>query len=228
VADPLLSMPVDIAGAPGSTVTVPINIDDANLVESLDLTIRYDTTRFDVATSGVRPGSLTAGATIFANVDDATGTIRVSMLPTHALSTSSGSLLEIDYHIREDAGPGSSLLDLQFAALNEGSLVLTWLAVPGEDPTDGRISIPGTVVNALQITPDLHIQQLLAFSDTPRGNAAVPAHPRADTVAVKGDGLAIVEDALSTADPNEWWGSARFKRLGNLVRSRSAMFPRRF
>jgi hypothetical protein len=141
VADPLVNMPTDITGTPGSTVTVPVNIDNADLLESVVLKISYDTNLLDVTANGVRTGSLTAGGSLLVNVDDAAGTINVSLLTKAPLSAGSGSLLGIDFQIRSDAVAGTTPIDLQSLSLNEGQLVLTVDPVPGGDGTDGRIRI---------------------------------------------------------------------------------------
>jgi hypothetical protein len=141
VADPLVNMPTDITGTPGSTVTVPVMIDNADLLESVVLKIGYDTNRLDVAAIGVRTGSLSSGGDLLVNVDDAVGTIYISLLTQPALTAGSGSLLEIDFQIRSDAVGGVTPIDLQSLSLNEGALVLTIEPVAGADATDGQITI---------------------------------------------------------------------------------------
>ena len=145
VADPLVSMPTDITGTPGSTVTVPVNIDNADLLESVVLKIVYDTSLLDVTSSGIRTGSLTGGGSLLVNVDDAAGTIYISLLTQPALTAGSGSLLEIDFQIRSEAAFGATLIDLQSLSLNEGQLVLTIDPIVGVDETDGRITIESAV-----------------------------------------------------------------------------------
>jgi hypothetical protein len=145
VADPLVNMPTDITGTAGSTVTVPVNIDNANLLESVMLKISYDTNLLDVAAQGIRTGSLTSGGSLLVNVNDEEGTIIVSLLTTAPLSTGAGSLLEIDFQIRLDAVIGATRIDLRSLSLNEGQLVLTIEPVAGADATDGQVTIVSSV-----------------------------------------------------------------------------------
>jgi hypothetical protein len=140
-ADPLVHMPVQGAAAPGGTAIVPVMIDEAHLLESVELTIAYDTSKLDVVAGGVRKGSLTQNATLLTNVESAAGMIRIAMVLPRPLGPGSGSLVEIEYRVKETALPGPALLDMRHITLNEGSLVLTVVPQVGEDATDGRITI---------------------------------------------------------------------------------------
>jgi hypothetical protein len=105
------------------------------------LKISYDTNLLDVAANGIRTGSLTSGGNLLVNVNDAAGTIIVSLLTSAPLSAGAGSLLEIDFQIRTDAVAGATPIDIQSLSLNEGQLVLTIEPVVGADGTDGSITI---------------------------------------------------------------------------------------
>jgi hypothetical protein len=139
VADPLVNMPPEVV-ASGSRATVPVRIDDANLLQSVELEIRYDTTLLDVAPAGIRKGELAADATLIVNVDDGAGRIFVAMLWPVPLQGGTGSLLEIDYYIRRPQA-AYTVVDFSRLALNEGTLELTETPIPGADPTDGVIRI---------------------------------------------------------------------------------------
>jgi hypothetical protein len=141
VADPLVSMPTDIRGAPGSQVTVPVNIDNADLLESTVMTIAYDTNLLDIAPAGIRAGGLATGGSLLVHVDEPAGLIRISLLTQPALPPGAGSLLEIDFQIRPGARAGTTPIDLQALSLNEGQLALTVEPVKGADATDGQLTI---------------------------------------------------------------------------------------
>jgi hypothetical protein len=138
--DPLVNMP-QVSGMPESTVTVPVNIDRATQVQSLDLQIRYDTALLDVEESGVHLGALIVDGNLSVNVDDAAGMISIAVDLPAALGPGSGSLLEIDYKIAATAQPGPTRIDLQQVVLNDGALILTIDPVAGDDPTDGLLTI---------------------------------------------------------------------------------------
>jgi hypothetical protein len=124
-------------------------IDDANLLESMEITIAYDTAKFDVTTAGVQKGSLAGDGTLFVNVDDAAGIIRAALMLPHPLGPGSGSLMDIDYQVKPTAAFGPSILDVRQVVLNEGALVLTSVPTAGLDTTDGKITVRPTVVAAV-------------------------------------------------------------------------------
>jgi hypothetical protein len=165
VADPLVSMPADRTGTAGSIVTVPVNIDDANLLESVDLRIAYDSSVLEVNAGGIRLGALTEGANLFTNVDQQTGTIYVSLFTPQALRKGPGVLLEIDFQIRKDAPGGETLVDIQKLHLNEGALVLTIDPATGRDEIDGRITVMPKVVPATQRTANDLPHTSVVFAD---------------------------------------------------------------
>ena len=139
VADPFVSIPTDITGKPGDTITVPINIDHVEGVEAVDLQIGYDPTKLEVIT--VRPGNVMPGATVINDYRNVSGTLSLGLVGTAATGPGGGSLLEIDFRIKENASVGQTSLDLRQVTLNEGAFVLTPTPGTGPDPTDGLITI---------------------------------------------------------------------------------------
>ena len=100
-SDPFIHIPTDISGAPGQVVTVPVEIQDANGVRSADITINYDTDLLDATDASISaikaPDSVWPDGTPWApNVDDATGTIIVTIFTFPPLGTGGGSLITID------------------------------------------------------------------------------------------------------------------------------------
>ena len=150
VLDPLvdsdsitLSIEEELTGFPEGTVTVPIFINDADKVQSLNLTLDYDTDIFDVIdpvedtetneairrTGISKDWKLIAGegdnpdaelANPVAMVDDEAGKITISLFnPTNEVTPAgSGNILEIDFTIAADATIDSTgSIDLQTARL---------------------------------------------------------------------------------------------------------------
>ena len=138
--DPLVSLPSNVIANAGSTVTVPVNIDNGNNVLTATIRLTYDTDLLDVAASGVHPGSLTGDGTFVASVDDSAGTIDITLSLDNPLGPGAGSLVEIDYQI-EPSARGAAALDLQSVVINGGALILTTQPVVGMDSTDGLIAI---------------------------------------------------------------------------------------
>ena len=141
LADPLVSIPEDLQGAPGQVVVAPVNIDDADGVRAAEIHIQYDTVLLDADNSGVRPGSVwpETNTSLFPNVDDAAGTIEVWVFGIEPLGPGAGSLIEIDFTVAEDVCEGQAeptietQLILTQVILNEG-------AIPAQT-SDGLITI---------------------------------------------------------------------------------------
>ncbi|MBE2260556.1 MAG: cadherin-like domain-containing protein, partial [Rhodobacteraceae bacterium] len=140
--DPLVDVPIDAVAEAGQLVTVPVRIDAAAGLESVQLRIVYDASRFELVE--VRRGSLTGDFGWFVSGQQA-GRVTVDMSRLDALPAGSGTLLDIDLRIKADAAPGVSMIDLQYARLNDGRLTLGVAPQAGVDPTDGRITIAGKV-----------------------------------------------------------------------------------
>jgi VCBS repeat-containing protein len=148
VADPLVNIPTTLRSTPGGMVTVPVNIDNADGLEAVDLPLAYDTSVLDLAVAGVRTGSVTAGGTLIVNLNEAAGLVRVALAMTTPRPAGGGTLVEFDYQVSPTASLGTTRLDLQSVSLNEGELVLTPAPVPGADPTDGLLTLNTTPVAA--------------------------------------------------------------------------------
>ena len=140
--DPFVHIPTTLTGTPGGIITVPVQIDDAEGLESVDLSLAYDPNVLEVL--AIRAGDVTSGGTLVMNppaVSDADGAITVGLALTSPCPAGGGNLIEIDYRIKDTATSGSTAIDLTRVSLNEGYLVLTPLPVSGADPTDGLITI---------------------------------------------------------------------------------------
>jgi len=69
------------------------------------------------------------------------GVLSVDMARLSALESGQGSLLELDFHVRDGVAAGSYRLDLQWASLNDGRLTLNPAPKAGIDVTDGSIQV---------------------------------------------------------------------------------------
>jgi hypothetical protein len=137
--DPFVSLPTTLSATPGSIVTVPLTIDDARGLEALDVQIGYDPAALEVV--AVRPGTVTAGATLIKG-PPTSGTLTVgAVLGAPRAEAGGGTLLEIDLRVKPTAPLGGTPIDLRRVSLNEGWLVLTPTPVAGPDPTDGQLTV---------------------------------------------------------------------------------------
>jgi hypothetical protein len=139
--DPVLSIPLDLSASPAETLTVPVSLDLSNLgptdlLLAGEIELQYDTDIFDVANADVRLGTLLSGWSLVANVDDTTGLARLGFYNTASPTEISGTALEVDFHVRPEAPPGATILDLlDSSSLMEGALTLTL--------EDGEVTIIG-------------------------------------------------------------------------------------
>ena len=97
-----------------------------------------DASRFELL--AVRRGSVTGDFGWFVSSQQP-GLLTVDMSRLEALADGTGTLLDIDLRVREDAPLGVSPIDLQYALLNDGHLTLGVVPQPGADETDGRVTV---------------------------------------------------------------------------------------
>jgi uncharacterized repeat protein (TIGR03803 family) len=105
--DPAVGIPRVLSIGADGTVAVPVSIDDAQpggstgLVEG-HLALSYDPRTFSVSAADVHPGSLLSSGdwSIIPIIDQATGQITIALSSdTPITTTSSGSLVIIDFHV---------------------------------------------------------------------------------------------------------------------------------
>jgi Ca2+-binding RTX toxin-like protein len=136
--DPLVNLPAGIAVVAGRDVTVPIDLDNAAGLDSVQVRLAFDPAVIELLE--VRKGSLTGDFQWI--VQRATpGELRVDMARLNALAGGRGSLLDLDLRVRSGVAPGSYRLDLQWTSLNDGRLTLTTVPTPGPDATDGSLHV---------------------------------------------------------------------------------------
>ena len=146
--DPLLSIPSPLSPSDGErgkgfrarrgrVVSVPVNLDMSEGLESADLAISYDTSRLEVVE--VRRGSLTHDFDLFAvHVDPVAGTIRAGLgRSAGAVSDRGpGSVLWLVFRVKARAPAGRAIINLRAGLgptttqLNEGQFDLN------PDPSD--------------------------------------------------------------------------------------------
>jgi hypothetical protein len=136
--DPVVSA-ASVAGMPGDTVVVPITLDTAAGLESVEITLLYPADSLELL--DVRLGGLTQDFPYFVKDTSVPGRIAIDMARMSAMAGGAGTLVELEFRVADDA-QGSLAIDLQATALNETRLTLNAESQPGLDPTDGRIVLP--------------------------------------------------------------------------------------
>jgi hypothetical protein len=146
-----LSIPTSFTGQPGDTVTVPVNLDASDGLQSATVAISWDTARLQFLSA--QQGSVASGFTLSLPLPDAqAGTAKISLEADAPISgRGSGSLVRLNFRVKADAPPGPAIVNLRqnvdtfFTQLNGGGLPLS--PAPDNiagDALDGRITVPGT------------------------------------------------------------------------------------
>jgi hypothetical protein len=135
--DPFIAVS-EVEAAAGQVVTVPVTLDTAEGLDSVELTIAYS--QEDLEVVAVRQAGLTEDFQAFAVSTSEPGVIRVDASRLTPLEGGSGTVLELDFYVREGAS-GTLAIDLVWAALNETRLTLSPVPEPGPDETDGSITV---------------------------------------------------------------------------------------
>jgi hypothetical protein len=207
--DPLVSLPSNTSATAGSTVTVPVNIDNGDSVLSATIRLTYDTDRLDVTSSGVHLGSLTGDGTLVANVDDSAGTIDITLNLSSPLGPGAGSLVEIDYQV-DPTAVGSATLDLQSVILNGGALILTAQPIAGADSTDGLIAIQPPLRSS-------NAEDMMSFNPGEPGSTGTRGHQ---------DGIGWEESWRDDADSIDSPGAFGYRRRKGASLPKGSAAPR--
>ncbi|MEQ8494665.1 MAG: right-handed parallel beta-helix repeat-containing protein, partial [Gammaproteobacteria bacterium] len=138
--DPLVSLPATTEVANGRDVTVPIELDTAAGLEAAQLEIAYDPSVIELR--DVRRGSVT-GDFEWLTDTGTPGVIKVDLARIDALPGGRGSLVDLDFRVKDAVRPGRYLVDLVWASLNDGRLTLNPVPMAGEDHTDGWLRVRG-------------------------------------------------------------------------------------
>jgi hypothetical protein len=136
-ADPLVDIPQNLTATAGGMVTVPVRLDTAQNLESVQLELAWNPGQLELV--GVRRGSLTGDFQYFVTNQQA-GSLLVDMSRLEQMQGGQGTLLELDFRVAVDAN-GVLDLDLQWARLNDTRLTLNPAPLFGLDPTDGRVLV---------------------------------------------------------------------------------------
>jgi hypothetical protein len=136
------------AGLDG-VVSVPVNVvNDAFGVVSADITIQYDPELLHTTAAQIVAGDLWPDATVIANVDEAAGSIDITIFNTDPLPAGSvGSLVDIEFRVDAEASGTTTEIDLEDVSLNEDQTPVAVPPTAGSDPADGLIAIDVGTIN---------------------------------------------------------------------------------
>jgi hypothetical protein len=119
--DPTISIPTGMQASPDGTLTVPVNIDDPRPEGSTGMTqallaVTYDPTAFTVLATEIHLGTVPAsgtGWTLQSVVDPSAGQIAITLFsPTPIATSTGGSLVTIDFHVRPGATATTTAIHL--------------------------------------------------------------------------------------------------------------------
>jgi subtilase family serine protease len=135
--DPLVTVS-SVEAKPGETVVVPVNLDTAAGLESVELALAYSAENLELL--NVRVGGLVQDFEYVVKDTSVPGRVSIDMSRLNALLDGSGALLELEFKVSANA-KADLAIDLQYAALNETWLTLGSVPQVGADPTDGVIKV---------------------------------------------------------------------------------------
>lgn len=131
-----------VSAQAGDTVVVPITLDTAVGLESVEITLVYPADNLELL--AVRLGGLTQDFQYFVKDTSVAGRITIDMARMQAMAGGAGTLVELEFRVKAGAA-GSLAIDLLSTALNETHLTLDVESAPGLDPTDGMVTVPAPV-----------------------------------------------------------------------------------
>lgn len=118
-----VSIASDLKAPVGGSIGIPITIDDATDLQSIDLVFAYDPTIFSLPTSGeIVSGSDLTGDWSFTANTATPGEIKISGYGTTPLEGGGGGLVNLNLKINSGIDTGNVLLDLVSASFNEGGI----------------------------------------------------------------------------------------------------------
>ena len=135
-ADPALTLG-SVQAQPGSQVVVPVNIDTAAGLQSVQITVRYDSTALTLV--DVQKTPLTQGFTNIV-VHNNPGELVIDATSVTPLAAGTGELFGLNFAVASSAS-GSLAIDMASARLNDTWLTLNPQPQPGADTTDGMITV---------------------------------------------------------------------------------------
>ncbi len=118
-------------GSRGSSVEIPLEIDEAEGLLGVDLALRYDTAQlsFDSVLFDNQLGAFMDGWAIFTNPDELAGVVRIALFSATPHAPGSGDLLSFGFDVEPTAPTGTTALDVE-GGLNEGRFEI--VAVDGD------------------------------------------------------------------------------------------------
>lgn len=173
---PTLSIPQNLAGTAGGTVTVPVNIDNpdpgGNGLTAANLAITYDPAAFTVSDADIQLGSVPlsgSGWSLSTSIGAGSnlGQLGIQLSSASPIMTPTpGSLVCIVFHIKGTATAGLHFIDLAANTAPNGSTITTSLVgsigpIPlhppptnaTNDPTDGSVIVAAATHFAFSATP---------------------------------------------------------------------------
>jgi Cohesin domain len=106
------------SGDAGSTVLVPVTLDQGQGLDGVHLALSYDTSRLELA--AVQLGSLTQGFTLSVNPNAQAGTVAVDETGSPVQGQGGGSVAVLVFQVKSDAPAGTAFVDLQQDLVPQG------------------------------------------------------------------------------------------------------------
>ncbi|MFB2736805.1 Ig-like domain-containing protein, partial [Umezakia ovalisporum] len=135
----------DLTSNPGETITVPVTLNGATGVDSINFTINYNSA---ITLTQVNRGNLPQGLTLTSNIQS--NSVRVDISGTSAITTDSITIAELTFQV--PPGTAAQEINLDLVEGRVGKIALGQDTVPAQ-LIDGRLNIVDDTLPLINIAP---------------------------------------------------------------------------
>uniref|UniRef100_UPI0039C65ADA cohesin domain-containing protein n=1 Tax=Umezakia ovalisporum TaxID=75695 RepID=UPI0039C65ADA len=135
----------DLTSNPGETITVPVTLNGATGVDSINFTINYNSA---ITLTQVNSGNLPQGLTLTSNIQS--NSVRVDISGTSAITTDSITIAELTFQV--PPGTAAQEINLDLVEGRVGKIALGQDTVPAQ-LIDGRLNIVDDTLPLINIAP---------------------------------------------------------------------------
>ena len=147
---------------PGSTIDVPLSLDNANGLAALSIQVNFDPTQLELLS--VAQGSLGAQFSLSEGRDD--GLVKIMLARSQNLTAASGSLATLKFKVKSDLPVGNftelAIANDRFRARVDGVIygaILSSITPTNNETYEVTLTLDGAVVNDIRT---LYLEQTLA------------------------------------------------------------------
>jgi hypothetical protein len=234
--DPVLSLPVGLPAAVGTTVTVPVDLDDpvpagsTGMIEAV-LALHYDPNLLSVSSADIHLGSIplsSSGWQVFTVQNAATGQLVIDLYSSQAITSPvGGSLVTIDFHVQPGAALGTTSIQLVDSVTPMGQHEFKTSVSDAQgafilNPAPSRIGSPDGIAGSITVLGNTQAfggvgdGASVVFAVAPTGDAAASSAEISSQAIASSAAPPVLDEVFQgmlerTAEAAaQWLGSVRF------------------